>query len=379
MSRMNWDNQLSSIISAADGSVAKIRERLAMHRRLTRGEDMYPVRDLNRTAGLDTFTPPSPSQTASALSGAVQWTDLAAIQAQLRSQSQAIESLTQTLQSAERERKAQQRQIQTLQEEVSRLEERLEDSKTEREREHNRKAVKDPSEERRLEQLKSELEREMSVLRDHINRARFLGNQEESVNFKLCREEVEELRREVDLLKIKLIRQEEDVYQQHSEARRQCERSSKKLESITDSFHTHSLELTRIISQDQHTQQEVRDLRLAVSELKDQVRGLTLRDRLTTPKMAQISVAAVAVETSPRRPLSSRSDLDDEFSPTPSLGDVSSDDLETSWLGKSVQELRHQEQDADLSLSGSDVSSTASGLGSNHSDTDSSELSLSDL
>ncbi|KAB5539704.1 hypothetical protein PHYPO_G00092100 [Pangasianodon hypophthalmus] len=382
---MNWDNQLSHIISAADGSVAKIRERLAFPGRLSRErEDVYPVRDLSHATGLD---PPV------RLSGAVQWTDLAAVQDQLHNQRQTIEALTQNLRSVERERDAQQRQIQTLQEEVRRLRERLEDREKERERKQDMDGEKVPAVEMRLEQWKREVGRELSALRGHIDRATSLGNREESFSSKLCREEVEQLRREVDLLKSKLMRHEEDMYQQQSEARemrRQCERSCKTLETVTDSYRTHGFELSRIVSQYQHTQQDVRDLRLTISGLKDEVRGLISRDRLDTPaerpRKSNPLEAAVAVEMSPRRRF--LSDSDDELSPTPSLGDISSDDLDTSWLGESAPEVRSQGRGARLSLSGTDLSDTASGLGSNHEDIDgkvggasdgSPELSLCDL
>ncbi|KAL7888070.1 hypothetical protein AOLI_G00030440 [Acnodon oligacanthus] len=397
---MNWDNQLSSIISAADGSVAKMRERLTTHGRLSRGrEDVYPVREKSHAVGLDPLVPPPLPQTSSTLSGAVQWADLAGLQAQLTSHSQTIEFLTQSLLTVERERNAQQRQMQTLQEEMRRLEEKLEDRERQRERERERakEGEKDSGAERRLEQWKREVGRELSSLRGHIDRATSLGNQEESFSSKLRREEVEQLRREVDLLKSKLMRQEEDMYQQQSEARetrRQYERSCKTLESLTDSYRTHSFELARIVSQYQHTQQDVRELRLTVSELKDEVRSLILRDRLPTPaevlRKPTPSASAVAVETSPPRRVFS--DSEDDFSPTPSLGEVSSDDLDTSWLRESAPKLRSHKRDAHLSLSGSDLSDAGSGLGSglesNHDDiggdvggvSDSPpELSLSDL
>ncbi|XP_027010933.2 cingulin-like protein 1 isoform X2 [Tachysurus fulvidraco] len=382
---MNWDNQLSHIISAADGSVAKIRERLAMPGRLSRErEDVYPVRDLSHASALELPVH---------LSGAVQWNDLAAVQAQLHNQRQTIESLTQNLRSVERERDAQQRQIQTLQEEMRRLRERLEDREKERERKQDIEEDKVPAVAIRLEQWKREVGRELSALRGHIDRVTSLGNREESFSSKLCREEVEQLRREVDLLKIKLMRYEEDMYQQQSEARetmRQCERSCKTLETVSDAYHTNGFELSRIISRYQHTQQDVRDLRFTVSGLKDEVRSLILRDRFDTPaemlRKSNALEAAVAVETSPRRQL--LSDSDDELSPTPSLGDVSSDDLDASWLGESAPKLRSQGRVARSSLSGSDISNTASGHGRNNSDRDgivrgdsdsSPDLSLCDL
>uniref|UniRef100_A0A3B1JAH2 Uncharacterized protein n=1 Tax=Astyanax mexicanus TaxID=7994 RepID=A0A3B1JAH2_ASTMX len=344
---MNWDNQLSSIISAADGSVAKMRERLTTHGRLSREREVFPMRERSHAVGLEPGVPPLLPQASPALSGAVQWADLAGLQAQLHSHSQTIEFLSKSLMSVERERNAQQRQIQTLQE-MRRLEEKLDDRERqrERERERDREGEKDPGVERRLEQWKREVGRELSSLRGHIDRTTSLGNQEE-FSSKLRREEVEQLRREVDLLKNKLT-----------------------LENLTDSYRTHSFELARMVSQYQHTQQEVREL-LTVSELKDEVRGLILRDRLSTPA----EVLCKPVETSPPRRV--LSDSEDDFSPTPSLGEVSSDDLDGSWLGES---------------SGSDLSDAGSGLGSglesNHDDTGGEvgggldsppDLSLSDL
>ncbi|KAM9435610.1 uncharacterized protein Hap1MRO34_001718 isoform 1-T2 [Clarias gariepinus] len=370
---MNWDNHLSHIISAADGSVAKIRERLALPGRLSRErEDVYPVRDLSHTTSLDL-----PVRHHSA----VQWTDLAAVQAQLHNQQQKIESLMQSLRSVERERDAQQRQIQTLQEEVRRLRDRLEDREKDRERKHIDEE-KIPTVEMRLEQWKREVGCELSALRGHVDRAKSLGSREESFSSKLCRDEVEQLKRELDLLKNKLMRYEEDVYQQQSEARetrRQCERSCKTLETVTDSYRTHDFELSRIITQYQNTQQDMRDLRLTVSGLKGEVRSLILRDRFDTPaEMPQKSYPLEAVvETSSRRQL--LSDSDDELSSTPSLGDVSSDDLDISGLEESAPKLRSQ---GHSSLSGSDPSDHASGLGSNYirgASESSPDLSVSDL
>ncbi|TSN30180.1 hypothetical protein Baya_9409 [Bagarius yarrelli] len=264
---------------------------VALSRLSREREDLYPVRDLSHAVGLDLSAP---------FTGAVQWTDLAAVQAQLQNQRQTIESLTQNLRSVARERDAQQRQIQALQEEVKRLRERLEDQAKERVMKQD---IEVPAVEMRIEQWKREVGRELSALRGHIDRTTSLGNREE---------------------------------------------------------------------------------RLAVSGLKDEVKGLILKDRLSTAaevlsKSSALEVP-VAVETSPRRRL--LSDSDDELSPTPSLGDVSSDDLDTSWLGDSARKLRRHEWVA--RLSGSDLSDTASGLGDSHErvgeTSDSSpDLSLSDL
>ncbi|XP_050994612.1 troponin T, skeletal muscle isoform X2 [Labeo rohita] len=363
---MNWDQQLSSIISEADGSVAKMRERLTAHRRSPRGtEDVFPVREV--TAGVDL----KPTM--------VQWSDLTAIQTQLQQQSQAIETLTQSLRLLERERNDQQRQIQTLQEEQKRLQDKLE----ERQRDVERRSLS-PGPDRRIEQWKREVDRELSNLRGQINRATTLGNQEESFSSKLRREELEQLRREVDILKNKLMRQEEDTFQLQSEARetrRQYERSSKTLESFTDSYRTQSFDLARMVSQYQHTQQEVRDLRVTVSELKDEVRGLVLRETLPTP--AQVpQTPVVTVKTRPQRRVSSGSE--DDFSPTPSLAEISSDELDASWLEEPEPQTKQRRRRVRLNsdLTGSDLSDAGSGLDAEDVDrvSDSSpDLSLSDL
>ncbi|KAI2652278.1 hypothetical protein H4Q32_015160 [Labeo rohita] len=420
---MNWDQQLSSIISEADGSVAKMRERLTAHRRSPRGtEDVFPVREV--TAGVDL----KPTM--------VQWSDLTAIQTQLQQQSQAIETLTQSLRLLERERNDQQRQIQTLQEEQKRLQDKLE----ERQRDVERRSLS-PGPDRRIEQWKREVDRELSNLRGQINRATTLGNQEESFSSKLRREELEQLRREVDILKNKLIRalsqskctlcqnkhtqsrsaaftltqinmtlryclclcwlhvhnpvnidrrsdsvrQEEDTFQLQSEARetrRQYERSSKTLESFTDSYRTQSFDLARMVSQYQHTQQEVRDLRVTVSELKDEVRGLVLRETLPTPAQVPQTPAVVTVKTRPQRRVSSGSE--DDFSPTPSLAEISSDELDASWLEEPEPQTKQRRRRVRLNsdLTGSDLSDAGSGLDAEDVDrvSDSSpDLSLSDL
>ncbi|XP_028818556.1 uncharacterized protein LOC114769573 [Denticeps clupeoides] len=364
---MNWDNQLSSALSAADGSVAKMRTHLATPGRPWKGrEDLHPVRDTPHAAELD---PPL------ALSPKVQWSDLTAIQTQLQNQNQVIDSLTQSLRSSERDRQSHQRQIQALQEEVQRLRGQAEDS--------GGRAVS-PTPDWRLEQWKREISREVDSLRAQVNRAVSLGDLEESFSSKLRREELEQLRREMDQLKSKMMRHEEDLFQQQSEARetrRQYERSCKTLESLTDNYRTHTFELSRTIAQYQHTQQEVRDIRVTVSQLKDEVRGLILCDRRTTPAAAEQkpeAAAAVAMATSPqRRVVVPGLDSEEDLSPTPSLGDVSSDDLDLSWL----PDRKSAHPQGGSRLTGSDISDSGSGLDSNHDDGGDSpaELSLSDL
>ncbi|XP_033476546.2 uncharacterized protein LOC117253302 [Epinephelus lanceolatus] len=353
---MNWDNQLSSILSVADGSVAKMRERLTSPGKFTKGgQDLFPVKE--RTHDSDLVPPALPPRSpllrkpSAALSPAVQWADVAAIQSQLQIQSQAIESLTQRLHDLERERQTQQCHIQTLQEEVQRLREELRER--ERERAESRRG-QSPGAERRMEQWRREVGRELSSLRGHITRATSLGNLEESFSSKLRREELEHLRREVDQLKAQLRRQGEDMFLQQAETRetrRQYEHSCKTLEELTDSYRVHSTDLAKTVSQYSHTQQEVHQIRTAVSELKEEVRRLFLRERQPTPLLSAHTSGAspLPLPGSHRRGVNvdeAESDSED-FSPTPSLAEVSSDDL--SWLDDKDSAL-HQKPRVRLSV-----------------------------
>ncbi|TDH08347.1 hypothetical protein EPR50_G00096530 [Perca flavescens] len=324
---MNWDNQLSSILSGADSSVAKMRERLTSPGKFAKGdEDFFPVRERIRDSDLGppALPPRAPllRQPSPSLSPSVQWADLAAIQSQLQLQSQAIESLTKKLHDVERERQSQQCHIQTLQEEVHRLREGLRERESER---ADSRRGQSPGAERRMEQWRREVGRELSNLRGHITRATSLGNLEESFSSKLRREELEHLRREVDQLKAQLRRQGEDVFLQQTEARetrRQYEHSCKTLEELTDSYRTHSTDLAKTVSEYSHTQQEVRQIRTTVSELKEEVRRLVLKEWASPLPLPGSHSRGARVE---------EADSDSEdFSPTPSLAEVSSDDL--SWL-----------------------------------------------
>ncbi|XP_073332792.1 uncharacterized protein [Pagrus major] len=393
---MNWDNQLSSILSVADGSVAKMRERLTSPGKFAKGgdggctvADLFPVRE--RIHESDQEPPALPPrapllrQPSPSLSPGVQWADLASIQSQLQIQSQAIESLTQKLHDIERERQSQQLHIQTLQDEVHML--------RERERDESRRG-QSPGAERRMEQWKREVGRELSTLRGHITRATSLGNLEESFSSKLRREELEHLRREVDQLKTRLRRQEEDAFLQQAEARetrRQYEHSCKTLEELTDSYRSHSTDLAKTVSQYSHTQEEVRQIRTIVSELKEEVRRLILREHEPTPLLSAHTSGASQLPFSHSRGVRvEEEDSDSEdFSPTPSLAEVSSDDL--SWLDDKDSAL-HQKPRVRLSVQSrrSDFAGPASDLEDDDDDNDDlldddvnpdlgSDLSLDDL
>ncbi|KAJ7992916.1 hypothetical protein DPEC_G00267040 [Dallia pectoralis] len=335
---MNWDNQLSSILSAADGSVAKMRERLTSPGKYPK-VDLYPMREVAGVSDLEPPRLPPLTHLAGSLipppssSTAVQWADLAAVQSQLQIQSQAIESLTRSLYDMDRERHSHQRHIEALQVEVRRLREQS----LERERNEEQKGLgtASPGAERRLEQWRREVSHELSSLRGHVTRATSLGNLEESFSSKLRREELDHLRREIDKLKSQFRRQEEDIFLQQSEAketRRQYERSSKILEELTESYRNNSFDLAKTVSKYTHTEQEVRQIRTTVSELKDEISSFILRERQHTPtvKTRAAELAAISLRREVKGQREKPESDSDDFSPTPSLAEISSDDL--SWL-----------------------------------------------
>ncbi|XP_039896145.1 centrosomal protein of 128 kDa isoform X1 [Simochromis diagramma] len=366
---MNWDNQLSSILSVADGSVAKMRERLTPTGKFSKGgEDLFPVRE--RGCDSDSDPPALPPrapllrQTSPTFSPGVQWADLASVQSQLQIQSQAIDSLTQRLHDLEREKHSQQCHIQVLQDEVHRLREELRER--DRQREEWRRG-QSPGAERRMEQWRREVGRELNSLRGHITRATSLGNLEESFSSKLRREELEQLRRELDQLKTRLRRQEEDMFLQQAQARetrRLYEHSCKTLEELTDSYRIHNTDLTKTVLQYSHTQQEVRQIRSTVSELKDEVRSLVLRGCEPTsplPSAHTSRASPLPLSHSHKRVVKvEEADSDSEdLSLTPSLAEISSDDL--SWLEdpalhqKPRARLSIQSRRSDFAGPGSDV------------------------
>ncbi|XP_035997300.1 trichohyalin isoform X3 [Fundulus heteroclitus] len=276
---MSWDSQLNSILSVADGSVAKMRERLTSAGKFPKGAEVKESVVFTNLdppashAALPVHKPPS------SLGSGVQWADLAAVQSQLQIHSQyppvatislesssalafkLIESLTQKLHDLEREKQSQQYHIQTLQEEVRSLREEL--RVRSREREDLSSGV-----ERRMEQWRMEVGRELSSLRGNIAQAASRGNLEESFSSTLRQDELQHLRRELDALKTRIRRQEEDTHLQQTEARetrRQYERSCKMLEELTGSYRTHSSELTKTLRQYSQTQQDVHQMSSATT------------------------------------------------------------------------------------------------------------------
>ncbi|XP_056895099.1 uncharacterized protein LOC130529153 isoform X1 [Takifugu flavidus] len=378
----DWYDQMNSILSRVDERITVMKEKISSPGKFSkRGE----VRERMHESVLDPPTLPLQTthlqQPSPPSSSVVHWTDLAALQTQLKIQNQAIESLSQKLREMEREKESQKCHIQTLQEEVYRL----------REKEEMRQS---PGVDRRTEQWRREVGHELSSLRGHISRAVLLGNPEESFGSKLCREEIENLQREVDSLKTRLRRHEEDAFHQQTETRRRFEDSFKTLDELTDNCRTQSSELVKTVSQYSQTKEEVRQIRAIVSELKEEVR-CSARDRGPVSRQTFPSSSFHGIAEHPNhtctldlgasllpqrhggevRVKEVASDSEDS-SLTPSLAEVSSDDL--SWLDDRDPALRPSQ--AGLKLFGSDLEEENADLLDNARDPDlSSDLDLDDL
>ncbi|CAG01683.1 unnamed protein product [Tetraodon nigroviridis] len=174
---------------------------------------------------------------SASFSSVVKWSDLAALQTQLKMQNQAIESLIQKFREMEREKESQRCHIQTLQGKPL-----------------------------------------------HCYWLNFAS--------KLCRRELENLQGEVDSLKTRLRRQEEDTFYQQSETRRRFENSFKTLDELTDSCRAQSTELVKTVSQHSQTKEEVRAPPFPPShsrEVRVKEAGSDSEDSSLTPSLAEVS------------------------------------------------------------------------------------------
>ncbi|XP_051929200.1 uncharacterized protein LOC127605602 isoform X1 [Hippocampus zosterae] len=340
---MNWDRQLSSILSAADDSVANMRGRLSsLGNSSKREEESFPFKEKFHDSDFDSHAVCAPSPSAQQLHRVipeVQWADVASIQSQLQTQNQAIESLTKKLDDMERNKQSQQFHIQTLQAEVDRLREDLRGRGCEKEdipgveREITDVGAAAFPQTRCVKSLyPGELERNLFILLSY-----------HSWSSKVCRAELEHLCKEVDQLKTRLRRQEEAMMHLEKEAResrRQCQHSSETIQELTDRYQSHSSDLAK--SAFEYTQKEIRHIRATMSELEGEV--MRLREH-------QAMLPAMVPNGSPRlgerlKVEEAKQDSDsEEFSPTVSLAEISSeisllDDLRDS---NTFQALEHQD------------------------------------
>uniref|UniRef100_A0A8D0DYJ9 Uncharacterized protein n=1 Tax=Salvator merianae TaxID=96440 RepID=A0A8D0DYJ9_SALMN len=203
--------------------------------------------------------------------------ELTAISKQLHSQAQIIESLSQAVCRLKQEKELQQQSISHLEEEVGRLQ-------------HNPQGGLESGPACKMEGLKSELRslRQQMFLQsdgdctpDPFSSLGIMQDMLESK--KVMWQEYECLKREIEQLKRKLDRQEENLFNQVSathEIKRTQNRYCKMLEDLLNSHKTQTQDLDKTKNETQNTLQELNYVKSTVTDLKEQVKSLHLEDTI---------------------------------------------------------------------------------------------------
>nr|XP_042700978.1 golgin subfamily A member 6-like protein 7 isoform X3 [Chrysemys picta bellii] len=328
---MNWDTQLNSILTATDSNVAKIKQRLnttSISSKVDLLLDRINTEKIVFDESLAGFWQPGP--TCLSLPHCRMATEeLAAISSQLRSQAKVIESLTQSVNRLKQEKERQQQQIHNLEEEVGRL--------------HNSpQSGLESLLGRRMEGLKSELRNlrqqvfhqpDGDCTPDVYPSSSVMQEVHESK--KLLWREYECVRREVEQLKHKLNRQEEDLVNQMSETdemKRTQSRYCKMLEDLMNSHKTQSDDLDKARLETRSTQQELGHIKSTVTDLKDQMKNLPLEEKSYTKPVGKESAHRRSKD------LSTPSLEQEDSTPKEEAGSMSDEDL-SSDLFDSLPEL----------------------------------------
>ncbi|KAM9129675.1 coiled-coil domain-containing protein 159 isoform 2-T2 [Pangshura tecta] len=338
---MNWDTQLNSILTATDSNVAKIKRLNTTS--ISSKVDLLLDRINTEKVAFDESVAGSrqPCPTCLSLPHCRMATeDLAAISSQLHSQAKVIESLTQSVNRLKQEKELQQQQILHLEEEVGRL--------------HNSpQSGLESLLGRRMEGLKSELRNlrqqvfhqpDGDCTPDLYPSSSVMQEVHESK--KLLWREYECVRREVEQLKHKLNRQEEDLVNQMSETdemKRTQSRYCKMLEALMNSHKTQSDDLDKARLETRSTRQELGHIKSTVTDLKDQMKNLPLEEKSYTKPVGKESAYGMESNDLSREEEIFSSSLSDDSASELSLTDVSSDEL------SSATEIKEPEGSKDLS------------------------------
>nr|XP_020638964.1 uncharacterized protein LOC110073757 isoform X1 [Pogona vitticeps] len=321
---MDWDSQLSSILTEADSNMAKIKERLNTVSIASKADLLLDRIHTEGAVLAEQQTGPAPLNIPCGAHPCCRMAteELSAISKQLHSQAQVIESLTQSVQRLKQEKEVQQQSINLLEEEVNRLQQSSQGAL---------EAVLG----RRMEGLKSELR----SLRQHVFQ-QSNGDcppdlfsspgimQEMLESKKVLWQEYEYIRREVEQLKHRLDQQGEDLFNQVSathEIKKTQTRYCKLLEDLMNTYEAQTRDLEKARIDTQSTQQDLNHVKSAISNLKEQMNILHLEDKLYPGPLKEESICPKKKKEllSEDALFSLSDDSVSEFS----LTDVSSDEL----------------------------------------------------
>ncbi|CAJ0953869.1 unnamed protein product [Ranitomeya imitator] len=263
---MSWDSKLDAVLTAADDSVAKIKERL-----YTRGDtsrdfcyDSTPVRRSVQYEYRSEMKPASPcAPSAYTHPAPVSSEDLVNLSSQLLSQAKMITSLHQAIGRLERDRDFHIQRIQSLEDEVQRLEA------------SRGLDVTESVLQRKMDSMRQELSSELRHLEARVRDSTTCGSspslrsavsisQEMNETKRLMCKEFESLRRDSDYTRQRLRRQEDDLRQHITDGQellRTQEKHSAALERIQSSHQVQTQELERARSDTQRAQREIVQLR----------------------------------------------------------------------------------------------------------------------
>nr|XP_060629379.1 uncharacterized protein LOC132773850 isoform X1 [Anolis sagrei ordinatus] len=321
---MDWNTQLSSILTEADSNIAKIKQRLNATS-ITSKADLLVGRINTESAGLtepQTGAPPLHFTCGAHPCCRMATEELSAISKQLHSQSQVIESLTQAVQRLKQEKDLQQQSISHLEGEVDRLR-------------HSSQGGLESVLGHKMEGLKSELrslrqqvfqQPDGDCTPDPFFTTGIMHDMLESK--KVLWQEYECIRREVEQLKHKLDRQEEDLFNQTSathEIKKTQNQYCKMLEDLMNTHKSHIRDLDKARSETQSTQLELSHVKSSITDLKEQVKSLHLEDKQYTLPYKEKSIRLKKRKEALH--LDALFSLSDDSVSEFSLTDVSSDEL----------------------------------------------------
>ncbi|XP_026521548.1 uncharacterized protein LOC113410962 [Notechis scutatus] len=315
---MDWDARLSSILVETDSNMAKIKKHLNTDNISSKADLLMGRINIGSTVPTQPQTGLPPLHFTCGIHPCCRMAneELSTISQQLHSQAQIIESLTQAVCRLKQEKEQQQQSINHLEGEMNRLQ-------------HNSPDSFESLLGCRMEGLKNEL----CSLRQHVLH-RSDGDctpgvmQDMLESKKILWQEYKCIKREIDQLKHKLDCQEEELYNQVSathEIKRLQNRYCKMLEELINTHKMQVQDFDKTRNETQNTQQELNVVKSTVTDLKEQVKCLSLEDKYTT-QAKEDSTDLEKNEELLHEDLSFSFSSDDSISEF-SLTDVSSDEL----------------------------------------------------